>query len=294
MLKISEFSRLARVPASTLRYYDEAGLLRPAAVDASSEYRFYRIEQLEQLHRILALKDMGFGLSDIATIVARDPSSDELRELISAQLASLASAAEEANRRLQRARVRLERLTRPRQGSRAEIVIKVAEALHAVTLRQTGLAMHEIGARCEAGYDILYQALKRARVRPAPVLPPEVTLYHNDEYTESDIDMELAVVVSGTPAETGRLLSVGLEVRTLPAEPRVAAVVHQGGFHDLDDTVADLFHWLAASGLRPTGPLRELHLFGRVGAAEVDHPRDDRFVLELQVPFGDADSATIA
>lgn len=291
MLKISEFSRLGRVPASTLRYYDEAGLLRPAAVDASSEYRFYKIEQLEQLNRILALKDMGFGLADIASIVAQNPSPGELGDLFSAQLARLASEAEEARQRLQRARVRLERLAHPRPATRPEIVIKAADALQAATLRQRGLAMHEIGAACEAGYNSLYNALRRARVRPAPVLPPEITLYHNDDYTESDIDMEVAVIVGGATAEGRRLLDAGIDVRTLPAEPRVATVVHQGGFHDLGDTVVDLFHWLAASGLRSTGPLRELHLFGRVGQAALDHPRDDRFVLELQVPFADAEDA---
>lgn len=294
MLKISEFSRLGRVPASTLRFYDEAGLLQPAVVDPSSEYRYYRTEQLEQLHRILALKDMGFALSDIATIMKRDPSPAELADLFSAQLAHLASEADAARQRLQRARVRLDRLAPRRAGPRAEIVVKAADALQIATLRRTGLAMHEIGAVCEASYDALYRDLKRARVRPAPVLPPEVTLYHNDDYTETDIDMEVAVVVGSTAADAKRLRDAGIDVRALSAEPRVAAVVHQGGFHDLDDTVADLFHWLAASGLRPTGPLRELHLFGRVGQAALDHPRDDRFVLELQVPFADTESATTA
>jgi DNA-binding transcriptional MerR regulator/effector-binding domain-containing protein len=294
VLKISEFSRLGRVPASTLRYYDEAGLLRPALVDAASEYRYYRIEQLEQLHRILALKDMGFALADIATIVARDPSPDELGDLFAGQLARLATEAEEARQRLQRARVRLDRLAPRTTGPRAEIVVKAADALQIATVRRTGLAMHAIGAVCEASYDALYRDLRRARVRPAPVLPPEVTLYHNDDYTETDIDMEVAVVVGNTAAEAKRLRDAGIDVRPLPAEPRVAAVVHQGGFHDLDETVADLFHWLAASGLRSTGPLRELHLFGRVGQAELDHPRDDRFVLELQVPFAETESATTA
>lgn len=38
MLKISEFSRLTRIPAKTLLYYDEIGLLKPAQVDRFTGY----------------------------------------------------------------------------------------------------------------------------------------------------------------------------------------------------------------------------------------------------------------
>ncbi len=55
MLKIGEFSRLAEVSVKTLRYYDDLGLLQPNWVDRYTGYRYYTLQQLPRLNRILAL-----------------------------------------------------------------------------------------------------------------------------------------------------------------------------------------------------------------------------------------------
>ena len=47
---------------TTLRYYDEIGLLKPIHVDLETGYRFYTMDQLPHLHRILAFKELGLGL----------------------------------------------------------------------------------------------------------------------------------------------------------------------------------------------------------------------------------------
>ena len=62
MFRIGDFSRIARVSARLLRFYDEIGLLAPAHADPQSGYRFYTVEQLERLNRITVLKDLGFSL----------------------------------------------------------------------------------------------------------------------------------------------------------------------------------------------------------------------------------------
>ena len=62
MLKIGDFARTARVTVKTLRFYAREGLLCPVYVDRFSGYRYYDIDQLPRLNRILALKDLGFTL----------------------------------------------------------------------------------------------------------------------------------------------------------------------------------------------------------------------------------------
>ena len=59
MFRIGEFSKIAQVPASLLRYYDEIGLFTPGRCDMRTSYRYYSVEQLTALNRILALKDLG-------------------------------------------------------------------------------------------------------------------------------------------------------------------------------------------------------------------------------------------
>jgi DNA-binding transcriptional MerR regulator len=66
MIKIGDFSKLSQATVKALRLYDEMGLLKPARVDNFTGYRYYSADQLPRLNRILALKDLGFSLEQIA------------------------------------------------------------------------------------------------------------------------------------------------------------------------------------------------------------------------------------
>lgn len=66
MFKIGEFSRLTHVSIRMLRYYDEAGLLKPAETDRFSGYRLYSNNQIPRLNKIVFLRDLGFGVSEIS------------------------------------------------------------------------------------------------------------------------------------------------------------------------------------------------------------------------------------
>lgn len=58
--KIGEFSRLNRVTVKTLRYYEEIGLLVPYETDEWTGYRYYSVEQFQQVNTIIYLKQLGF------------------------------------------------------------------------------------------------------------------------------------------------------------------------------------------------------------------------------------------
>ena len=59
MLSIGAFAQLGQVTHRMLRHWDTAGLLVPAHVDEYSGYRSYDPSQLERLHRIVALRQLG-------------------------------------------------------------------------------------------------------------------------------------------------------------------------------------------------------------------------------------------
>ena len=69
LYKIGMFANMNRVTIKTLRYYDEQKLLHPVYVDEENGYRYYAAGQMAQLHRIIALKNMGFSIDDIRKIV---------------------------------------------------------------------------------------------------------------------------------------------------------------------------------------------------------------------------------
>ena len=67
----AQAARRLRVSIKALRHYEKRGLLRPKRT--RSGWRVYEPEELERLSRILALKAMGFGLSQIAGLLDATP-----------------------------------------------------------------------------------------------------------------------------------------------------------------------------------------------------------------------------
>ena len=82
MIKIGDFARLCQISVVTLRHYDDVGLIKPVQVDPFTGYRYYAVGQLPRLNRILALKDLGFSLEQIATVLAEDLNPDQLRGML--------------------------------------------------------------------------------------------------------------------------------------------------------------------------------------------------------------------
>ncbi len=67
-LKIGEVARLAGVPAKTLRYYEDIGLLSPAG-RTDSGYRIYGWRELERIEFVRRAKLMGLSLDQIRNLV---------------------------------------------------------------------------------------------------------------------------------------------------------------------------------------------------------------------------------
>ena len=66
---IGEFAARTRVPAKTIRYYEEIGLMAPPA-RTSSGYRDYDELAVERLMFIRAAQSLGFALGEIREVVA--------------------------------------------------------------------------------------------------------------------------------------------------------------------------------------------------------------------------------
>ena len=82
MFRIGEFSKIAQVSGRLLRYYDELGLLKPVRIDRETGYRYYSAKQIPQLNRILALKELGLTLEQIARLLEGQISTDEIRGML--------------------------------------------------------------------------------------------------------------------------------------------------------------------------------------------------------------------
>ena len=65
LYKIGVFSNISGISIRTLRYYDDIDLFKPKEVDLFTNYRYYTMEQLDDLKLINELKKIGFSLEEI-------------------------------------------------------------------------------------------------------------------------------------------------------------------------------------------------------------------------------------
>jgi DNA-binding transcriptional MerR regulator len=99
-LSIGELSERTGVPTSALRYYDELGLVRPAARAAGR--RRYAASAVRDVGVVLFLREIGFSLAEIGRLLGDE--RQFLPELIDHKLVELA----EQQHRIEVARTALE------------------------------------------------------------------------------------------------------------------------------------------------------------------------------------------
>lgn len=65
LFTIGEISDLFNINKKTLRYYDEIDLFKPNYIDKRNNYRYYTVDQFEQLNTIKYLKELAMPLNKI-------------------------------------------------------------------------------------------------------------------------------------------------------------------------------------------------------------------------------------
>src|SRR5215211_1602284 len=135
MIKIGEFSKLVQVPVATLRYYDQVGLLKPVEVDRFTGYRYYSASQLPRLHRILALKGLGFSLEQIGAVLDEGLTPEQIRGMLRLRHAQISQQLADAHSQLVAVEVRLQQIEREEQLSAYDVMLKRVEPLLVASVR---------------------------------------------------------------------------------------------------------------------------------------------------------------
>ncbi|KIF75746.1 MerR family transcriptional regulator [Streptomyces sp. 150FB] len=271
MFTIGDFAKHGRVSVRMLRHYDAIGLLRPAHVDPASSYRYYEAEQLARLNRVIALKDLGFTLEQVRSIIDDQVGVEELRGMLRLRQAELETAVAAATARLTQVEARLRTIESEGLMSTDDIVIKSLPPVRLAELTATAasFAPQDIGPVIGPLFEELCALLDAAGVVP---VGPGLARYEDVPRGEG------IVVHAGIPVAPGAGNGIG-EVRIveLPGVDRAATVVHRGSMDNVLGTAQALARWIDANGYRSLGYTRELSL---------DCPDDvDLWVTELQEPI---------
>lgn len=279
MLRIGDFSKIARVSVRMLRHYDQIGLLKPANIDAVSGYRSYSVDQLPRLNRILFLKDLGFSLNEIVELIDDNISVEDMKTMLKKRQNDLENQISIAQLNLKTVMDRLRIIEDEHEIPKYDIAVKSTESFSAVTIRDIVPDMKEIGTYCHAMYVKLYNGLKLLKI---PAVGPEITFYYHEEYCETDLDTEVGIVIQGSPLEVEKIQGSELTYRKLAAEDRVASLVYTGSCLGMEEAIIELLTWIGANGWEIVGELRAIH---RSGPTYIDGQLQDPTVVELQIPI---------
>jgi DNA-binding transcriptional MerR regulator len=277
MFKIGDFSKLGQVSTRMLRHYDQMGLLKPSFTDEWTGYRYYTIDQLSRLHRLIALKDLGFSLEQIADLLNRGDTLPvpELRGMLKLRQAEITRELQEKQAQLASVEARLHHLEQEGHPFPYEIVVKSLEPQTIASIRQVVPHIAEMGYYCQVMYAGLYELLAQSGI---PTLEPELTLYHNEEYQETNLDVEVALSV----APTTQSVDERLLVRDLPGADLAAALIYEGPLANMQPAILALLTYIGTHRHIITGPLRELHHSGPV---HINNQPVPSAIVELQIPI---------
>lgn len=97
---IGAVARESGLTISALRFYDTAGVLRPAQVDPSNGYRLYDADQVAEARLIASLRRVGMSLDDIGDVLAVRHDADEAQRILDRHLVRLEDGLADARRHL--------------------------------------------------------------------------------------------------------------------------------------------------------------------------------------------------
>jgi DNA-binding transcriptional MerR regulator len=274
MFKIGEFSKLVQVPVPTLRYYDQVGLLKPVEVDRFTGYRYYSASQLPRLHRILALKSLGFSLEQIGVVLAEELTPEQMRGMLRLRHAQISQQLVEVQSQLVEVEVRLQQIEREEQISTYDVILKQVEPQLVASVRAILPSHSASGSLFREVYEALGPHAGEA-LGPHPGESGQtLVLWYDTEFKDHDVDGAAAFILRCRVPESGRM-----RVHELPAAT-MAATVHHGPYNTLGEAHEAILKWIEANGYRIVGPDREVYLYNTM-PIRLDDPS---YVTELQYP----------
>lgn len=265
LIRIGEFSTLTRLSVRMLRYYDANGVLSPAATDDFTGHRFYASSQVRDATLIRQLRDVGFSVSAIAALLPQRDDPEALGRALAVQRDQLVADAEAVRRRI----AEIDRLIShtTRRATMADIIITTHPAQLVAALR-TKIDSYTDEPKAWARLMEAFEAQGLAYTGE-----PCGTTFHDPEYRDSDIDIEI-----WEPVAPGATASEPLVVRELP-EQRVAVAAFRGGYDQFGPVNEELAEYITRSGLKITGPMYNRYV---VGPGKTDDPA--QYLTEICIP----------
>lgn len=268
MLKIGDFSKMSRISIRMLRHYDECGLLKPAEVDPFTGYRYYHEAQLLQAGRIQVLKNMGFSLAMIREILKKYTDGAKLEHFLTIKRREIEEQQQEISQRLRLIDSTIEWLRRDGNIMGYDVSLKVIPEREVASVRQIIPSYSEEGVLWKT---LMEETWPQHLQAGSPCY--NVAVFHDGEYKDSDVDVEIQKSVSGTYSDTEHV-----RFKTV-APAQIASATFTGGYEQISQVNAAVAAWIVDNGYEFDGMAFNIY---HIGPYETKNP--DEYVTEICYP----------
>lgn len=263
MLRIGDFSKLSQVSVKTLRFYDEIGLLKPTYVDRVTGYRYYAVDLLSRLNRIVIFKELGFSLEEITLLLQDNLSPVQVREALQDKRAELAYKIAQEQARLAQIETWLTQIEQRAWVPDYEIKLKQIPAQFVASVRD------QIDSYDQAAE--LFTEMSR-HLKKQNTAGRSGAVWHICAGQSKSIDCEAIVLLQSPVPESKRV-----KVYELPAS-LAACTIHQGNDETIPQAYISLRQWMKKNDYTISGPIREVYWQGGIapggsfGVTEIQYP----------------------
>jgi DNA-binding transcriptional MerR regulator/DNA gyrase inhibitor GyrI len=270
LFKIGEFSRLTQVSVRMLRYYDKNNLLKPEKVDLFTGYRYYSSNQIQDLHRIIFLRNLGYSTHEIFNALKNWNGAFMHKQLKNKKA--------EIEKNIQQEKLMVKNLEKAINSIKNDNIlinydfnIKKIPDLMVLSLRKTVPDYFYEGS--------LWEELEKFTQKNKVSLPLNqynFAIYHDTNYKETDIDIEVCSVVEKTGKNTGNFT-----YRKVKGIDNMACTMVLGPYERIASAFLAFMRWLSEQpGYKMSGKNRQIC---HRGPWNTENPA--KYLTEIQIPL---------
>ncbi|QAA32406.1 MerR family transcriptional regulator [Clostridium manihotivorum] len=266
MFKIGDFSKLTKVSIRMLRYYDEVGLFKPEGIDDFTGYRYYSAKQILELNLIVALRDMGFNVADIALFI-KERSKEKLEEILKVKSEEVENNIRAEQIKLERINSTIKDMKEERVNMKYNVTLKEIPSHKVISLRDT------IPAYTAEG--MLWARLSEYLMkRNIPCNDFAYATYHDEGYKEGQVDVEVVMGVYSLMKDDS-----GFVFKETEAVEQAASILVPGEYSNLTGAYNFLANWIEENGFAMCGNPRQVAIKGPWNETNTED-----YLSEIQIP----------
>ena len=269
MFRIGDFSKLSSISVRMLRHYDKMELLNPEKIDVQTGYRYYSAAQLKKVNQIQNLKAMGFSIAVIKEILDSNENLESIKEHFFIRSSQIKEEMNNLQKQLRLLEDSIKTMREDVVEMSYHVSIKEIPKRKVVSVRKVIPSYN-----CEGElWNILMQEIRLENVN---IANPSYSLavFHDKEYKEKDVDVEIQMNVVGEYESTKNVTFKNVD------SSLIASITVSGSYEQMTAVNEAAAKWIESEGYELAGPM--FNIYHVSPAVEAD---PNKWVTEVCYPI---------